>query len=99
MSNFKGTCLNSNIAFKPINIVNKTESGLDISLVTDKNERFERGIIVSIGHAIPKDEKGVSFIKIGDEISVDKHKTTDYTENGVLYKLCYYSDLTLNYIQ
>jgi co-chaperonin GroES (HSP10) len=81
--------LNFVVIIKEIENVNITESNLDLSLSVNKNEKYRRAIVVSIGTECPKD-----FVKVGDEILFDLFKTSDLTLNGTEFKTLYYSDLT-----
>lgn len=93
---FKGTVLNDNIVIQETEIKNETDFGIDMSSEADKNEKYRSGVVVGVGHNIPKDISGDAYIKIGDNVVFDKYKQTPFSQNGVKYVICYYSDLLLS---
>ena len=90
VANFKGQALNFVVVLKEIANVNETDSGLDISSSVDKNEKYRKAIVVSIGTECPKDG-----IQLGDTVMYDKHKANPLTQNGVEYITLFYADLIL----
>ena len=90
VANFKGQALNFVVVLKEIANVNETDSGLDISSSVDKNEKYRKAIVVSIGTECPKDG-----IQLGDTVMYDKHKANPLTQNAVEYVTLFYADLVL----
>ena len=87
---FKGRALNLVVVLKEIENVNETSSGLNISSSVDKNEKYRKAIVVSIGSECPKEP-----VKLGDTVMYDKHKANPLTQNGVEYITLFYADLVL----
>jgi len=87
---FKGQALNFVVVLKEIANVNETGSGLDISSSVDKNEKYRKAIVVSLGSECPKD-----CLQLGDTVMYDKHKANPLTQNGVEYITLFYADLVL----
>lgn len=85
---FKGQALNFVVVLKEIENVNETSSGLNISSSVDKNEKYRKAIVVSIGTECPKDG-----IQLGDTVMYDKHKANPLTQNAVEYQTLFYADL------
>jgi len=90
VANFKGRALNFVVVLKEIENVNETSSGLNISSSVDKNEKYRKAIVVSIGTECPKDG-----IQLGDTVMYDKHKANPLTQNAVEYQTLFYADLIL----
>jgi len=90
INGFSGNALNFVVIVHEIANENVTSGGLDLSNAVDKNEKFRKGIVVSIGADCPKD-----FIKVGDEVLYDNYKTSELTLNAVAYKTLFFSDLTM----
>lgn len=88
IDNFSGYALNYVVVLKEIENVNETSSGLNISSSVDKNEKYRKAIVVSIGTECPKDG-----IQLGDTVMYDKHKANPLTQNAVEYVTLFYSDL------
>lgn len=88
VESFKGRALNFVVVLKEIENVNKTSSGLNISSSVDKNEKYRKAIVVSIGTECPKDG-----IQLGDTVMYDKHKANPLTQNAVEYQTLFYADL------
>jgi co-chaperonin GroES (HSP10) len=91
VESFNGRALNYVVVIKEIENVNETSSGLDISSSVDKNEKYRKGIVVSIGSESPKDD-----VKLGDTVIYDKFKANPLTRNAVEYVTLYYADLILS---
>ena len=90
VNNFQGKALNFVVVLKEIENINETESGLNIGSEVDKNEKYRKAIVVSVGSECPKDD-----VKEGDTIMYDKHKAHDLTINAIQYKTIYYADLVM----
>lgn len=88
VESFKGRALNFVVVLKEIENVNETSSGLNISSSVDKNEKYRKAIVVSIGTECPKDG-----VKLGDTVMYDKHKANPLTQNAVEYQTLFYADL------
>lgn len=93
MSKWTGHCIGSNVVVEPIENKQISEGGLDFTDAVDKNQRYGKGIVISIGEHAPVNKKGIPYVKVGDTVLFDKNKATDYVENTVEYKALYYSDL------
>lgn len=87
---FKGKALNYVVVLKEIANVNETSSGLNISSSVDKNEKYRKAIVVSLGSECPKEP-----VCLGDTVMYDKHKANPLTQNGVEYITLFYADLVL----
>ena len=100
---FKGRALNYVVVLKEIANVNETEGGLNISSSVDKNEKYRKAIVVSMGALCPKESIilfGITIpfikkskVKLGDTVMYDKHKANPLTQNGVEYVTLFYADL------
>ena len=90
VESFSGRALNFVVVLKEIENVNETSSGLDISSSVDKNEKYRKGIVVSLGTECPKDD-----VKLGDTVIYDKYKANPLTRDAVEYTTLFYSDLVL----
>jgi co-chaperonin GroES (HSP10) len=88
VDSFKGQALNFVVVLKEIENKNETESGLNISSDVDKNEKYKKAIVVSIGTECPKDD-----IKTGDIVIYDKYKSSSFTQNAIEFTTLYYADL------
>lgn len=97
MSNitFKGQAANHCVVLKEETIQNLSSSGLDITSSEDKNQKFKKGIVQSVGLSCPKDENGNDIIKPGDEILFDGYKSSPLTLDGVKYSIIYFQDITI----
>jgi co-chaperonin GroES (HSP10) len=87
---FNGRALNYVVVLKEIENVNETQSGLNISSSVDKNEKYRKGIVVSIGSECPKDD-----VKLGDTVIYDKFKANPLTRNAIEWVTLFYADLVL----
>jgi co-chaperonin GroES (HSP10) len=87
---FKGKALNYVVVLKEIENVNETSSGLNISSSVDKNEKYRKAIVVSIGSECPKEP-----VCLGDTVMYDKHKANPLTQNAIEYQTLFYADLIL----
>jgi co-chaperonin GroES (HSP10) len=90
VAKFKGHALNYNVVIHQIVNENITEGGLDLTNVTDKNEKIKKGIVISVGASCPKDD---GEIKPGDTVLFDQYKTSPLTYDAVEYVLVFYGDL------
>lgn len=90
---FKGKCLGSNVIVLPVENKQITDAGVDVTDAVEKNQKWGKGKVVSVGENVPLDKKGVPYIKEGDMILFDKNKTSDYVEETILYKAMYYNDI------
>ncbi len=90
VESFKGKALNFVVVLKEIENVNETSSGLNISSSVDKNEKYRKGIVVSIGSECPKDD-----VKLGDTVIYDKFKANPLTRGAIEYTTLMYADLVL----
>lgn len=90
VESFSGRALNFVVVLKEIENVNETLSGLNISSSVDKNEKYRKGIVVSIGTECPKDD-----VKLGDTVIYDKFKANPLTRDAIEWTTLYYSDLIL----
>jgi len=106
MENFKGQALNYNIIVKREFIENKTGAGIEITSEVDKNEKYRKGIVVSVGTLCPKKPLfkifGLAFpffkkdtIVKNDEILYDKYKMSEVTIDGISYEIISYADLVM----
>ena len=87
---FNGVALNFVVVLREIANVNETETGLNIGSEVDKNEKYRKAIVVSIGSECPKDD-----VKVGDTIMYDKYKANELTIDAIQYKTIYYADLVM----
>lgn len=87
---FNGIALNFVVVLKEVANINETETGLNIGSEVDKNEKYRKAIVVSIGSECPKDD-----VKVGDTIMYDKYKANELTIDAIQYKTIYYADLVM----
>ena len=80
--------LNRNVLLKDLDNENKSESGMDLTSLTDKNQKIRRGMVVSVGESCP--EKALS---VGDVVAYDMYRATNFYLNGEFYVLTKYDDL------
>jgi co-chaperonin GroES (HSP10) len=90
---FKGQCLGSNVIVEPIENVQLSKGGVDLTHLIDKNQKWGKGIVISIGEKVPLDKEGIPYIQIGDTVLFDRNKATDYVEETTEYKAMYYDDI------
>ena len=92
--NFSAKAIGNVVIIKEIE--NKVEvSGYDFTSKDDKDQKFRRGIVQSVGFNCPKDENGVSYVKAGDDVLFDYYKATDVTINNEKYVLSYITEIAL----
>lgn len=105
---FKGQALNYVVIVKEKTVKNETASGFDLTTEVDKNIKYRNGVIVSVGSGCPKKPNNIIFkfinwflgkdsyyVKEGDEVMFDAHKTSDLVIDGITYRCMYYADLML----
>jgi len=93
-NSFPAQALNYNVILKEVEMKNVNDAGLDTSGIVDKNEKYKKGVILSIGSLIAS-ELPNSLIEVGKEVIYDTYKSSDITIEGVLYKQVLYADLLL----
>lgn len=54
INSFHGQALNFCVVLRQIENKNITEGGLDVSMMSDKSEKYKKGIVISIGTGCPK---------------------------------------------
>lgn len=92
---FKGQALNTNVFILPIEEKQLTPSGYDMTSNEDKNSKYKKGIVVSVGNLCPKKEDGSDVVKVGDTVMYDRYKESDLKQDFVVYKSVYFSDLIM----
>jgi co-chaperonin GroES (HSP10) len=90
---FSGKCIGSSVLVMTVENKQLSDGGIDLTILNDKNQKWGKGIVVSVGENIPKDSEGVPYIKEGDTIIFDKNKASDYMEETIEYKAMYYNDI------
>ena len=90
VESFNGKALNFVVVLKEIENVNETSSGLDISSSVDKNEKYRKGIVVSLGTECPKGD-----VNLGDTVIYDKFKANPLTRDAIEYTTLFYADLIM----
>jgi len=83
--------LNHIVIIQEVENKNETSFGFDKSGIVDKNEKYKKGQIISLGVDCPVDE--IHTIKEGDFVLYDSYKTSPLSIGGVEYKTLYYNDL------
>lgn len=93
---FKGQALNTNLIIFAVEAEHQTASGLNIASDEDKNQRFQKGYIVSVGPDCPNDAKtNEPLVKIGDTVWFDKFKQTPFLYYGEHFTDVKFSDLII----
>jgi len=93
---FNGTAFNKVIILKEIiEPTVDSETGLDVSNDSDKNDKTKKGLVVAVGIDVPKDEQGKHYVNPEDLVLFNKNQASNITHEGVKYKLIYYDDLIL----
>ena len=92
---FKGQALNTNLIIYNIEAEHKTASGLNIASDEDKNQRFQKGIVISVGNDCPKNEEKQFLVKVGDTVWFDKNKQTPFMYRGELFTNVKFADLII----
>jgi co-chaperonin GroES (HSP10) len=93
MDKWTGKCVGSNFVAKPIENVQITDGGINLTTVLDKENRFGKGIVISIGENAPLDPEGNPYVKAGDTILYDRNKITPYIEETIEYVAGYYDSI------
>lgn len=93
-SNFPYEALNYNVIVTEVESKNETESGIDISSISDKSEKYRKGKVIAIGNLIVSEIEDCK-IYVGCEVLFDNYKSSDITIKGVTYKNVLYADLLL----
>ena len=88
VNEFKGRALNFNVVIRQIANKNVTEGNIDISMASDKNEKYKKGIVISIGTECPQGD-----IKVGETVIYDGYKSSLVTLNTIEYTVLFYADL------
>jgi co-chaperonin GroES (HSP10) len=95
MNNFPGQALNFVVIVKEIENEQVTDFGFNKTGLTDKSEKYKKGIIVSMGVSCPQDD--VHTVKVGDTILYDGYKTSPLSVEGEEYKTLMYSDMVMSF--
>ncbi len=95
MKTFNGQALNYNIIVKREFLENKTEAGFEVTSEVDKNEKYRKGIVVSVGNLCPKKDDGTATIEPGAEVLYDKYKMSEVTLEGKSYEIISYADVIM----
>lgn len=94
-NNFKGQALNYNVFILPIEESQLTAAGIDLTSNEDKNAKYKKGIVVSVGNLCPKKEDGSNVVNVGDTIMYDRYKASDLKQNFVIYHSVLFADLIM----
>lgn len=94
VNKFQGQARNFIIIVKEIPNENVIAGKFDTSSAVDKNEKYRKGIVVSVGDQCPKDEDSV---KVGDTILFDSYKGSPLTLNAIQYQNLFYSDIIYSF--
>lgn len=94
-NNFKGQALNYNVFIFPIEESQLTAAGIDLTSNEDKNAKYKKGIVVSVGNLCPKKEDGSNVVNVGDTIMYDRYKASDLKQNFVIYHSVLFADLIM----
>lgn len=78
--------LNFYVIVEKIKEAPRTVGGLEMTDAQDKEVRYLKGKVVSVGHAVP-------VVAAGDIVKYDRHAGHGIEENGVLYMLMRGDDL------
>jgi len=85
---FSGKALNYNVVLREIANKNVTDGGIDMSMATSKNEKYKKGIVVSLGTACPQGD-----VNLGDTVIYDSYKASKVTLDTIEYDVIFYADL------
>lgn len=85
---FKGRALNYNVVLREIPNENITEGGLDMTTALGKNEKYKKGIVISIGSACPEGN-----VEVGNTVMYDQYKGSKVTLDTIEYEIIFFSDL------
>lgn len=95
MNKFPGQALNFVVIVKEIENEQITDFGFDTTSLVDKNQKYKKGLVVSMGVSCPHDE--VHTVKVGDTILYDGYKTSPLSVEGEEYKTLMYSDMVMSF--
>lgn len=90
---FKGKCLGSNVIVMVIENKQLSDGGFDATFVSDKNQKWGKGIVVGVGEKLPLDKNGIPYIKTEDIVIFDTNKATPYLEDALEYSAMDYNAL------
>lgn len=93
-SSFPYVALNYNVIVKVVEKENVTHSGIDVSSITTKDEKYRSGVVLAIGNLITSEIPDAK-ISVNCQVLFDNYKGSDVTIDGVTYKSILYSDLLL----
>ena len=89
---FPGKALNYIVVIKEIENENVTDYGFDVSNLVDKNQKYAKGIIVSMGENCKREDNGINE---GAEVLYDKYKSSPLSVGGIEYKTLMFGDLVM----
>lgn len=102
---FKGQALNSIVIVREIENKQVSSSGLDLTSQEDKNQKYKKGIVQSLGNNVPKISIKIlgfeipfvkkALLKTGDTIMYDSYKASPITVDSIVYDCIYFSDVTI----
>lgn len=95
MSNFNGQAVNYNVVVEEMELKNISSSGIDLTSSEDKNQKFKRGIVQSVGLACPKNDEGEMVLKVGQEILYDGYKGSTVTLETKVYSIISFADIAI----
>lgn len=94
-SSFKGQAVNYNVVVEEQEMKNISGSGIDYTSSEDKNQKFKRGVVQSVGLGCPKNDEGEYVLKIGDEILYDGYKGSPVTLETKVYSIIMFQDIAI----
>lgn len=94
-SSFNGQAVNYNVVVEEQEMKNVSGSGIDYTSAEDKNQKFKRGLVQSVGLGCPKDDDGNYVLKIGDEILYDGYKGSPVTLETKVYSIISFMDIAI----
>jgi co-chaperonin GroES (HSP10) len=89
----KFQALNYIVILEGVENKNVTDFGFDKSGLVDKNEKYKRAVIKSMGPDCPRDE--THTIKEGDTVLYDSYKASPLSLDGEQYFTLFYADLVV----
>lgn len=95
MSNFNGQAVNYNVVVEEMELKNISSSGIDLTSAEDKNQKFKRGIVQSVGLGCPKNDEGEMVLKVGQEILYDGYKGSPVTLETKVYSIISFADIAI----
>lgn len=93
-NNFPHVVLNYNVIVKEVESKNVTDSGIDISSISDKSEKYKTGVVLAIGNLITSEIPDAK-ISVNCQVLFDEYKSSKITINGIEYRNVLYADLLL----